>query len=77
LHIGVIWCGLDDVTGTKEAVIFGVGEKTKTMADFMERGAGEVVIKSGDFAVKVCVPERVGVKSKNDINLAGGEIFPG
>jgi len=66
---------LDDVTSAKKTVIFGIREKAKTMANFMERSAGEVVIEFRNFSIKVCVPERVGVKAKDDIDFAGGEIF--
>ena len=75
MDIRIVWRGLDYVTSAEEAVVFGVREKTKTVADFMERGAGEVVIKFGNFSIKVCVPERVGVKAKDDIDFAWGEIF--
>ena len=50
---------MDDVTGTEEAVVFSIRKESKAVSDFMERGAGEIVIKFGDFAVKVSVPERI------------------
>ena len=63
MDIRIVWSGLDDVAGAEEAVVFGVREKTKTMADFMESSAGEIVIEFGNFSINICVPERIGVKA--------------
>ena len=66
---------MDDVASIEEAVVFSVREKSKAMTYFVKSGAGEIVIEFGNFSIKVCVPERIGVKAKDDIDFAWGEIF--
>ncbi len=60
---------MDYVTGVEKWIVFGVREKTETVANFVKYGAGEIVSTSSEFSIDVEVPECVGVKTSNYVRF--------